>query len=222
MTRTAFSLAIILAVILAGSFIVSANPRASPPPPEPTKYAHYLSVFFAVDFLLNLFWFSLLMLVALTWTGLKGIWSLPGRFKFHASVITSVILITVMGIGIDLTFIYKNAGGWAYALRENGDWTTAGLLVGLSVFLVTVSIERMKTRQALVPTIGMMAMNLVWWSFQDAPIVADNWFLPFILGSMVPIIFFGLDRWHKGAYPAWKGPPEADKPVVIVEESPSQ
>lgn len=199
--RPATWLVFVLLFITAISMQVQANPRPIQPDPS-TSTAEFLTIFFCVNFCLNFFWFSLLLLIVLTWKGAKAGNFPSGRLRFHASTIASAAIITVVGVTIDLIFQYEYDSGWFYIVRDTGKWAVAALLVGLSVLAVGRLVQNISLNYGILPMAGMVVVNIVWWSFMDTSIFSGVWFLSFFFLLLVPLVMYELDKWHRSAFPA--------------------
>jgi hypothetical protein len=185
--------------ILALALQAGADPIPAPEASATEPFEFWAFIFF-LNFALNLFWFSLLMLILLSWKGNAVADIRPGRFKFHARTLATVAILTLLGFVIDRTFLYENIGGWLYPVRDALKSALAAILVGLSVLFLPKLLMRVRLRYGLLLAGGMMAMNLFWWGLLDHPALEQLWCMPAIFAVLAPLVFLELDRWYRNIY----------------------
>jgi len=194
--RLPLAIAMLASMLSAISMEAAANPRPVPGNPD-TEPLEFWAALFLVNFFLNLFWFSLFTLMLLSWKGKAAAPIRPGRTRFHALMIVTVAVLTLMGAAIDRAFLYQNIGGWLYPVRDAGRYALAAVLVGLSVAFVPKLLIRVRWRYGLLLAGGMVAMNLFWWGLLDNPALPELWCMPVIFAILVPLVFLELDRWYR-------------------------
>ena len=202
------SVAMLAVLLLAVSMPAGANPRPVLKDPD-TEPVEFWAVLFFVNFFLNLFWFSLFMLILLSWKGKAAAGIRFGRMRFHALTLATVAVLTVLGAVIDRTFLYESVGGWLYPVRDAARWALPAILVGLSVVVVPTILLSVRLRYGLLLSAGMVAMNLFWWGLVGNLLFAGLWCMPGIFALLVPLVFLELDRWYRKEY-TQKGAPVLD------------
>jgi hypothetical protein len=174
--------------------------RADPLPSSPAPANYTIDVFLGMvllNFPLNLFWFSLMFSLAIQTNGLKAVRFRPGRALFHLKTVAAVLVITLIGVVIDLTLLYDNYNGWLTFAPESHNWPAASFLVGLSVLICSLLIIRLRFIYSVTLATGMALMNLVWWYFYENQ--TGNWlFLLYVCSIiLVPVVLYSLDRWYR-------------------------
>jgi hypothetical protein len=169
--------------------------------------ATFIAILFSVNFFLNLFWYSMFVLLVLAWKGPAAARVSKSRARFHATVIVTVVVLTLLGVGIDRSLLYEMGTGWLYFIYDGGKWAAAVVLVGLSVLACSFLMMRMRPRFCLLLAAGMMVMNLVWWGLIDASPFSEALCSPVLFLVLVPFVLYELDKWHRGTFR--KGEPMA-------------
>lgn len=197
--RSAIPVIAILVLVTAVSFTALANPRPVDKPSAMELGWFYL-ILFCVNLLLNLFWYSLILLLVLDRKG-AGIARIDqGRARFLLAVLASVVVVTILGVIIDRSLLYEEDNGWLYFFYDGGRWAAAATLVGLSVLASSFVVMRMRLRYCLLPAAGMTAMNLLWWGLIESSGIPEFLCTPGLFLVLVPFVLYELDKWHRKQY----------------------
>lgn len=196
--RSCVPVVVILFCVVAGSMPALADPIPSVPPTQ-GDLAYWFGMLVAMNFVYNLFWFPLIFAAVLGWKGTKAGRFGSGRFGFHARTIAAVILITLTGAAIDFALLVQYENGWPEFAWDTGRSAAAALLVGLTVFVSSWFVTRMKPIYSLLPAAGMMAMNIVSW-FQLYMLAFGSFLCIPVVMVLIIVIFFELDKWHRRVF----------------------
>jgi hypothetical protein len=194
--------------VLAISVLSSANPNVPPPPPDTTfaltNPLSSISWLFVINIVVNLFWFSALLLVSFKRFG-KDLGALPAnRFRFMAGVLSVGFLVTLLGAFVDYYIVAQErylklstlGGGYRTGYFrvlsfDAGNWTIALVLIFVSIASFSYIFLRLSLKPNLIIAAVMTAMNPVWWVLVDVFGEAAS-FLTVLVGILcVPILL----RW---------------------------
>jgi hypothetical protein len=149
---------------------------------------------------INMFWFSLLLLLMCNKFGGKVGIVPENRQKFLIKILAVSIIITLAGACIDLFLLYEK--GRNYELTFNTiRWSVAALLIFILIYFTSFIILKINWKLNLIPSGVIAILNPIWWFLiLESEDGAPCWAL-FIFILFLPVIFFYLGRWHKGQYP---------------------
>lgn len=150
---------------------------------------------------INMFWFSLLLLLTCIKFGDK-VGAIPkDRNIFYLKILAVSIIITVVGACIDLIFLYEKGNN--YVLTFNSiRWSVASLLIFILIYLTSFFILKINWKLNFLPSGIIAILNPIMWflilTFEDgAPCLGLS-----ILILLLPVIFFYLGKWHNQQF-AW-------------------
>lgn len=153
---------------------------------------------------INMFWFSLLLLLTYIKFGDK-VGTIPkDRNKFYLKILAVSIIITVVGACIDLIFLYEKSDN--YVLTFNSlKWSVASSLIFILIYFTSFLILKINWKLNFLPSGIIAILNPIWWflilTFEDgAPCLGLG-----ILILLLPVIFYYLGKWHNQQF-AW--PPD--------------
>lgn len=204
----------IIGSVLAISVLSSANPNVPPPLPD-TTFAlttplSGISWLFVINIVVNLLWFSALLLFLFKGFG-KDLGALPAdRFRFMAGVLSVGFLVTLLGAFVDYYIVAQErylklsmlGGGYRTGYFrvlsfDAANWTIALVLIFGSIALSSYIFLRLSLKPNLIIAGMMTAMNPVWWVLVDLFGEAAS-FLTVLIGILcVPILLRWLLNMHE-------------------------
>jgi hypothetical protein len=215
MRLSAIQLPILMIVgsILAISVLSSANPMVPPPSPNTTFVLtdplSGIAWLFVINIVVNLFWFSALLLFSLRRFG-KDLGMLPARrSRLLTGVLSVGILVTFLGAVIDYYIVAQErylvlysefgtrAGNFRVLSFDAGNWALALVLIFSSIVVSSFIFLRLSLKPNLIIAAVITAMNPVWWVLVDVFGEAAS-FLTVIVGLLcVPILLRWLLNMHE-------------------------
>jgi hypothetical protein len=214
----------IIGSMLAISVLSSANPMVPPPPPD-TTFAltdplSGIAWLFVINIIVNLFWFSALLLASFKRFG-RNLGALPARrSRFMTGVLSVGFFVTFLGAIIDYYIVAQErylelstglgdyrTGYFRVLSFDAGNWSIALALIFASVVLSSYIFLRLSHKPNLVIAGVMTAMNPVWWVLVDLFGEAAS-FLTVLVGMLcVPILLRWLLNMHEAMYHTGLGVP---------------
>jgi hypothetical protein len=195
------------------SMVAAANPIPIQQNPRYLNGATPLLLLLCLNFIVNLFLFSLLfLLLANMWR--KNVGKLPpDRNKFILITLASVAGITLLGSLIDIGLLYGSSGSVLVLRYDAARWSIAVLLIFASIYLISHYFLKVRRRVSIMIGAAMGAVNLgYWYALLDT--YDDPAFIPLLLLFVVPVLLFLIYRWHLKVYMAAEETPPAPEPNV--------
>jgi len=215
------SVSLFLTLLINFSIFAEANPIITPKWDDygidPTfKFNSPLSGIFwliLMNLFVNLFWFSLFMLISCKRFGIEVGNLFSEKGKFLLSVLTASISITLIGAIIDFEFLIVkiqpgHSFGYAadeyigyYVLVLNWfNWLIASILIFISILLCSFFIVRLKWIPSLIPSFSIASLNIVWWLliWLFGGLISLTSVIFFLLSFSFPL--YELLKWHAEKY----------------------
>jgi len=186
-------------IVAAGTMLFSASTVSADLSPPISFYNLWdgVTTTFITNLPVNLFWLSLaLYMMGLAVREELGVvptskWTLMGGLA------ASVLVITVLGTAIDITFLYEHNGEYILTANLEG-WTVAAILIFASVYLTVLLVMKVDRVFSMVPAVVMMSANVLWWSVLGSNSATGA--LPLLMGlvclALSPLPLAGLLAWH--------------------------
>jgi len=213
LSATQLPILMIVGSILAISVLSSANPNVPPPPPDTTFVLtdplSGIAWLFVINIVVNLFWFSALLLASFKRFG-NDLGALPARrSRFMMGVLSVGFFVTLLGAIVDYYIVaqeryldlYTGFGyrtGYFRVLSfDAGNWSVALVLILASIVVSSYIFLRLSLKPNLIIAAVMTAMNPVWWVLVDVFGEAAS-FLTVLVGILcVPILLRWLLNMHE-------------------------
>ncbi len=190
-----------LAAMLVATAVLASSTRASANGlPSAMDYfdtaAGTLSTIFLLNILVNLMLFSGFLLLS-CWLQPRRVGKVPSSpWFFIAYTVTAATVITAIGAIVDFTLLLK-ANPFGYELVYDPLlWLAAVALIFVSILAASLFFLNLSLRGALVPAVGMSAVNPVWWLLgltMPTGLAMISLGISFVLA---PLFLLGLWDWH--------------------------
>jgi len=155
-----------------------------------------------INFTINLFWFSLILLL-LTGKFRERIGKFPAqKRKFLLKLMGSIALITFVGALIDIILLTEQDPlSKIYYLRwDSAYWTAAAMLIFVSIQLTSNRILKIGIQPSSIIAIIIAALNPIWWAIIGQAGEMVTFITLFLSLLLVWIPISKLMDWHSDFY----------------------